>query len=223
MKKKLHTRLQQQQAAEPGSLNRCEIKVEEVYRQYSASVFVFIQRHLYVTHDYQDAKYLTTETFFALHEALEERRFVNTSIKAWLFAVARNLVINHVRKKENQPKVPLENLDLSEHPISEMPDFLSAEEMRSQINGVIISMKDKRDIAFLRLYWDNDGKPTTEQIKIFMEEWDINRKNTFDQIGVRANDKLIEKLPWLGPLLTGRRRKSIISPDSKKHGKNEKR
>ena len=70
---------------------------EALYERYSASIFRFIFRRL---RDRADAEDVTSETFIsAMHRFDELKKTETISVNAWIFKIARNKCIDHIRQR----------------------------------------------------------------------------------------------------------------------------
>lgn len=56
----------------------------------------------------QDAQDLTAEVFLRALKALDRFETARSTARAWLFTIARNLVIDHHRRRARRPESPLE-------------------------------------------------------------------------------------------------------------------
>lgn len=93
------------------------MQMEPLYRQYRQEVYCYL---LGLTHDPLLAEDITSETFLGALASLA-RFGGGSSIRTWLFSIARNKWYDHLRRK--RPAVPLDELaavyldgpDLAEH------------------------------------------------------------------------------------------------------------
>jgi len=79
--------------------------LSEIYDRYSKKIHSYIYRHLGDVHMAQD---LTAEVFLKMLEAAQSKRFARTSLSAWLYRIAHNLVVDHFR---SQPQREIESWD----------------------------------------------------------------------------------------------------------------
>ncbi len=56
----------------------------------------------------EDAQDLTAEVFLRALKAIDRFEAARSTARAWLFTIARNLVIDHHRRKGRRPEAPLE-------------------------------------------------------------------------------------------------------------------
>ncbi len=82
--------------------------ITALYERYRLSIFRYLY---YRVGDAQAAEDLTSEVFLRMIRALDGYQSQGAPFDAWLFQIARNLVIDHHRKRQRQPQLPLqENL-----------------------------------------------------------------------------------------------------------------
>ncbi len=62
--------------------------------------------------DREEAEDLASETFVRALRSLDEYEERGLPMEAWLFRIARNLVVDHVRKKGKRERVPLDTVPL---------------------------------------------------------------------------------------------------------------
>jgi len=79
--------------------------LSEIYDLYSRKIHSYIYRRLGDVHLAED---LTAEVFLKMLEAAQSRKFARTSLSAWLYRIAHNLVVDHFR---SQPQSEVEPWD----------------------------------------------------------------------------------------------------------------
>lgn len=79
--------------------------LSEIYDRYSKKIHSYIYRHLGDAHMAED---LTAEVFLRMLEAVQSAKFARTSLSAWLYRIAHNLVVDHFR---SQPQSEVEPWD----------------------------------------------------------------------------------------------------------------
>ncbi len=77
-------------------IKRDEKALFEVYTTYKQSIFNFIYRQI---RDYHSAEEITQDVFFDFIESLRNFRG-ESKIKTFLFSIAKNKIIDHIRKKK---------------------------------------------------------------------------------------------------------------------------
>ena len=79
--------------------------LSEIHDRYSKKIYSYIYRRLGDVHLAED---LTAEVFLKMLEAAQSKRFARTSLSAWLYRIAHNLVVDHFR---SQPQGEVEPWD----------------------------------------------------------------------------------------------------------------
>src|SRR5688572_25097774 len=72
--------------------------------QYKEKLYWYIRKMVI---DYDDAKDITQNVFLKAWENLDDFQFQST-IYTWLYKIATNESLNHLKKKANRLKIPLE-------------------------------------------------------------------------------------------------------------------
>jgi RNA polymerase sigma-70 factor (ECF subfamily) len=73
--------------------------LSEIYDRYSRKIHSYIYRRL---GDVQLAEDLTAEVFLRMLEAVQSAKFARTSLSAWLYRIAHNLVVDHFRSQSQR-------------------------------------------------------------------------------------------------------------------------
>ena len=120
--------------------------ISKLYEQYHAGLFKYLYYRLGDMHTAED---LTSEVFLRMIRSLPFYRDKGVNIQAWLFQIARNLVIDHYRKANTNQHVEL-NDDL----VSRDPDPCSSVESNlttDQLRQALARLNDyQRDVLVLR-------------------------------------------------------------------------
>lgn len=99
----------------------------DIYERYQPSVFTYV---FYRVNDQETAEDLTSEVFTRMLANLARFQSRGRPILAWLYTIARNLVIDHFRQNARTNSVPLES-DLVEsdqdHPMKAAEQSLAYE------------------------------------------------------------------------------------------------
>lgn len=120
-------------------------KIENLYRQYKQDVFYYLMS---LTHNPTLSEDLLSETFLKAIHALPRFK-ENSSIKTWLFGIARNLWLQHLRGFKPQ----VEYDDLLEIYITEsMEDNLIMKETILRIHDLLATKDEQtRSIVNMRI------------------------------------------------------------------------
>lgn len=100
-----------------------------------------------------DAEDSTAETFYKAY------RFINTyrtsiPFSAWLYRIAKNTVIDSLRKRKRQPKVSLESyLETHDEPIQELKGDMNDEKM---LINIFLDYLDEEERSLLTMYYIED-------------------------------------------------------------------
>ena len=76
----------------------------ELYDQFAPAIYAYCYRRVGERHMAED---LTSDVFVRALAAIQKGRFAQTSLPAWLYRIAHNLVVDHYRRA-NPDIVPLE-------------------------------------------------------------------------------------------------------------------
>ena len=87
-----------QQKAEARSQSESPLAAEELYLEHHEHIFRFIWSRVY---DAQQAEDLTGEVFTRMVASLSGFRDRSLPFRAWLYRIARNLIIDHHRKESS--------------------------------------------------------------------------------------------------------------------------
>jgi RNA polymerase sigma-70 factor (ECF subfamily) len=77
----------------------------ELYDRYAPGVYAYLYRRL---GDRPLAEDLTADVFLAALSALEQGRFADVALQAWLYRLAHNRLIDHYRRAQRHPHQPLD-------------------------------------------------------------------------------------------------------------------
>lgn len=122
--------------------------IGELYDQHHVSVLKYAWSRV---GDRETAEDLTGEVFLRMVRALPKYRRTKIPFRAWLYRIARNLVIDHYRMQSDQASVPLEVAENTsnegDHPAKAVDRALKME----QLHGALTSIKpSERDVVVLR-------------------------------------------------------------------------
>ncbi|MHB8882381.1 MAG: RNA polymerase sigma factor [Thermodesulfovibrionales bacterium] len=78
--------------------------IEELVRKYQRPIYAFAYR---MTHDIEEAKDITQKTFFNMAQGMKGFG-KRSSLKTWLYRIAANISINHIRERSGRQEVELE-------------------------------------------------------------------------------------------------------------------
>jgi RNA polymerase sigma-70 factor (ECF subfamily) len=94
----------------------------EIYDRYARRIYSYVYYRLGDAHLAED---LTGTVFAKMLEAIRSSKSWNTSFSGWLYRIAHNVVVDHVRRSQQGQGTPL-----NEHLIAGEPDPASIVELR---------------------------------------------------------------------------------------------
>lgn len=121
--------------------------IGELYDQHHVSVLKFTWSRV---GNRETAEDLTGEVFLRMVRALPGYRRTKIPFRAWLYRIARNLVIDHYRMQSDQASVPLEGAEHTSNegdPVRALDRALKME----QLHGVLASIEpSQHEVVVLR-------------------------------------------------------------------------
>jgi RNA polymerase sigma-70 factor (ECF subfamily) len=134
--------------AQDGSLSA----IRELYLDHHEHIFRFIWSRV---HDPDQAEDLTGEVFVRMVTGLPSYQDRSLPFRAWLYGIARNLVIDWYRKKSRQMSVPLDahrvagNLIESQSPEETTEQALTLERVRQALERIDPTQREVVELRFL--------------------------------------------------------------------------
>jgi RNA polymerase sigma-70 factor, ECF subfamily len=119
----------------------------DIYERYQPSVFTYV---FYRVGDQETAEDLTSEVFTRMLTNLPRYQSRGKPILAWLYTIARNLVIDHYRQNNNTRHVPLEEhiVDSEKsHPVQAAEKNLAHECLRRALKHLT---EEQRQVIMLK-------------------------------------------------------------------------
>jgi RNA polymerase sigma-70 factor, ECF subfamily len=131
----------------------------EIYDLYVKKIYEFIY---FKTHHKQIAEDLTSQTFLKSLENIRKYDFRKGKFSSWLYAVARNTVIDHYRTQKHDLNIE------DAWDISSDDNILSDAENKEEIKKLKSHLKkltgDQRDVIILRVWNDMSYREISEII-----------------------------------------------------------
>jgi RNA polymerase sigma-70 factor (ECF subfamily) len=121
--------------------------LDQIYHIYFNDIYHYL---LYFTNSQTDAEDLTQETFikvFKHHEQMQNK----TSVKAWIFSIAKNVAIDFFRKKKTLNLLPeiISKLTIADKNRTE--DYLEKKQDWEQLQKALLKLKpNHRNVIILR-------------------------------------------------------------------------
>ncbi|GAB4581343.1 MAG: sigma-70 family RNA polymerase sigma factor [Anaerolineales bacterium] len=111
--------------------------VGELYMQHHEQIFRYIWSKV---GDANLAEDLTGEVFMRMVSHISSYRPAGVPFQAWLYRIARNLIVDHVRKNSSTLAIPLENMALVQEqgisPSSEVENKMTIETLQKALNQI---------------------------------------------------------------------------------------
>jgi RNA polymerase sigma-70 factor (ECF subfamily) len=120
--------------------------IGELYDEYAPQIYAYLYRRV---HDAQTAEDLTGDVFVKFVQAVDDGQTWHTSVRAWLYRVAHNRLIDFYRKQPEEPSLPLDERLIAdtEGPDSALAEALSYRTLRSAISQLT---QGQREVLALR-------------------------------------------------------------------------
>jgi len=139
-----------------------------LYSLYHQSIYRYIY---YRTGDTKTAEDLTSDVFLKMVQYIPSYRIENTPLKAWLFQIARNLLIDYYRRNSTHRVVEInESLDSGDFSIDRTIDFhLTTNEMIRALSHLDTL---QREVLVLRFI---EGMPVAEVARVLHKSEDATK------------------------------------------------
>jgi RNA polymerase sigma-70 factor (ECF subfamily) len=121
--------------------------VAELYERFHLGIFRYLY---YRSGDSHAADDLTSEVFLRMMRALSSFRLQESAFQAWLYQIARNVLIDHFRKSNTRNDVPLEEN------IMEGTDTIRTRPVERALNSITLQKAldrlsvEQRDVIVMR-------------------------------------------------------------------------
>lgn len=116
-------------------------RFDEIYRLYSKAIYRFVY---FKVSDFETAKDLTADTFLRFWKSMKNGGEIRNN-KAFLFFIARGLVIDYYRKKKHINQVSLEAEEIDERLFSIDENTEKKIEIKEEINEVYQKLKEIKE------------------------------------------------------------------------------
>ena len=123
-----------------------EAALIDIYEWYRPRILRFMR---YRIRNRETAENLTTDVFLRMLQHLQDFRFQNSTFQAWLFQIARNLVVDDFRRQSVRNHEPIdESLKSDEAPLDEIADDRM---MCDELRGALLELTESQlDVIALR-------------------------------------------------------------------------
>jgi len=130
----------------------------KIYDQYIEKIYRFI---FLKVNSKETAEDLTSETFLKCWEAFKEKEIENP--QAFLYQIARNLIVDHYRQKEKFQTVPIENNPISD-PRQNLQEASNLNLEIERVRTALSKLKDEYQDVLILYYLE--GIPVRKIAKI---------------------------------------------------------
>ncbi len=122
--------------------------VGQLYDRHHERIFRYVWSR---TGDAHSAEDLTSETFTRMVSNLARYRPTGAPFEAWLYRIARNLVVDHYRRESLRTSVPLEEADNwgAQVTNTDLENRLAAEQVRQALTQVDGNLREVVELRFL--------------------------------------------------------------------------
>ncbi len=152
-----------------------------IYDSHAEKIYRFIY---YKTLHRETAEDLTSHTFMNALEHMDQFDPKRGSITVWLYRIARNLIIDHYRRKRSTVDIDdVWDLASGDDPASEVHDSIRIEEVKAALGKL---PREQRDIVILRIWEDMPYK----EIALVLEKSESACKMTFSRVMARLREEL---------------------------------
>lgn len=128
--------------------------LQQIYEQHSPGIFRYIY---YRIGDYEMAEDLRAEVFVKMLEGLESFTYKGWGISAWLYRIAHDRVVDHLRRLKRRPQAPL--LETYVDP-TDGPDDLSLAQLdHEELRAALAKLTEEQaEVLLLRFVADRSLK-----------------------------------------------------------------
>lgn len=134
-------RLQKAQALDRNTLGG-------IYDDFHQQLYKYIYRRV---GDVETARDLTSEVFRRFLQAIHNGSGPNDNLRAWLYRVAHNIVVDHYRRRQNQQLLPLQEnwIDTENDPGQTAELRLQTEKVREALSHLTLDQQQVVALKFL--------------------------------------------------------------------------
>ena len=138
-----------------------EANLASLYEEYYDKIARYVYTHI---GDRSEAENIAGEVFLKALESLRSYRERGTPMQAWLFRIAHNLVVDHLRKAAKRKTVPIDTVEM----VSDI-DPVAAVEKSMEIERLTKAMdqltQQQREVLRLRFFGELTSKETGSILK----------------------------------------------------------
>ena len=119
-------------------------------RKYQEKTYWHIRR---IVIDHDDANDVTQETFVKVWKNLENFK-EESLLFTWIYRIATNEALSHLRKKRSRLFIPLINVESKLSRTLKDDNFFSGDEIQLKLQQAILKLPEKQRIVFNMKYYD---------------------------------------------------------------------
>lgn len=121
-----------------------------VIKQYKERIYWYVRR---MVADYDDAKDITQNVFVKAWEHLDGFQY-QSSIYTWLYRIATNESLNHLKKKCRQANISLDEAGEYLVNVIDSGHYISGEEIYLKLERAVAMLPEKQRTAFILRYFE---------------------------------------------------------------------
>lgn len=133
---------------------------EQIYHQHYTNIYHYIKNH---TDTQQDAEELTQDVFTACYHHYDHFDETKSSVKTWIFVIAKNKLKNYYRAKKETI-----SLDDEENPVDIAQDYLEESVLLNEkvryIKAALSRLNDREQLIVKEKYFHNRKSEEIAQI-----------------------------------------------------------
>lgn len=114
--------------------------IGDLYDRYQPRIYKYIRARVYDHHKAQD---LTGEVFLLMVKNLPTYQDVGVPFSAWLYRIAHNLLVNHIKKENRTELLPISYANNNNHHVGNPTDVL---ERQMTIESLVMALDKLEDI-----------------------------------------------------------------------------
>ena len=119
-------------------------------RKYQEKTYWHIRR---IVIDHDDADDVTQETFVKVWKNLDKFK-EESQLFTWIYRIATNEALSHLRKKRNRFFIPLVNVESKLARTLKDDNFFSCDEIQFKLQQAILTLPEKQRLVFNMKYYD---------------------------------------------------------------------
>ena len=133
-----------------------EAKLVSLYEEYYDKIARYVYTHI---GDGSEAENIAGEVFLKALESLKSYRERGIPMQAWLFRIAHNLVVDHLRKAEKRKTVPIDTVEIASdiNPVTAVEKSMEIERLTKAMEQLT---REQSEVLKLRFFGGLTSKET---------------------------------------------------------------